>query len=349
MISCLAVALLWAASFAPAIRPQTGTPAPAFNDGFSKAIAEFQAGNYASAVSLFERVEAGSPGTTDSLLYEAKAFIHLQNFPHAEQALRSYIRAHRNSSDALYLLGFVLHRQNQPAESLEAYTRAAAITPPTGDDLKVVGLNYVLLDDYTDAIKWLNKSVEFDPKNKNAWYYLGRAYYTKAQLPEARGAFLKVLELHPRDAKAQTNLGLVLETSGETDAALEAYRTAIAWQENGEEVSEQPYANLGSLLLDLGRAQESLPALEKAVAIAPRNAFCHLKLGVAYRQLGRLEDSEQQLTQATKLDPESAVAHYQLGRLYKDRHLLQQAQAEFDRTAELQNRAAKPKQNTRDH
>jgi len=320
------------------------TMAPAGDGGgYAKALQQFQSGNYESAAKLFDEVEATSPGTTDSLLYEAKAMIHLQDFLRAESALRSYIRAHRDSADALYLLGFVLHRLNRPAESLETYTRGASVTAPTGDDLKVVGLNYVLLDDYADAIKWLKKSVELQPTNRDAWYYLGRAYYSKAQLPEARAAFLKVLELHPQDTKAQTNLGLVLETSGQTDAAIEAYRTAIAWQEKGGESSEQPYANLGSLLLERGRAQEAVDALEKATAMAPRNAFCHLKLGIAYRQLGRLEESQEQLTRATALEPENATAHYQLGRLYKDRHLLDKAQAEFDRTAELQNRAAKPK------
>jgi tetratricopeptide (TPR) repeat protein len=262
--------------------------------------------------------------------------------------LRSYIRSHRDSADALYLLGFVLHRRNRPAESLETYTHAAAISTPTSDDLKVVGLNYVLLDDYTDAIKWLKKSAELQPTNKDAWYYLGRAYYSKAQLPEARAAFEKVLELHPQDTKAQTNIGLILETGGQTDAAIDAFRTAIAWQEKGAEASEQSYANLGSLLVEQGRTEEGLAALEKAVAMAPRNAFCHLKLGIAYRQLGRLENSEEQLTQATSLEQENATAHYQLGRLYKDKHLLDKAQAEFDRTAELQNRASQPK-NTADH
>jgi len=310
---------------------------------YSKALQEFQSGNYASAAKLFEDVEAASPGTTDSLLFEAKSLIHLQDFSRAESTLRSYIRGHRDSSDALYLLGFVLHRLNRPTESLETYTRAAAITTPTGDDLKVVGLNYVLLDDFADAIKWLKKSVGVQPTNKDAWYYLGRAYYSKGQLPEARAAFEKVLELHPQDTKAQTNLGLVLETGGQAEAAIEAYRTAIAWQEKGGEASEQPYANLGSLLLERGHTQEAVGALEKAAAMAPRNAFCHLKLGIAYRQLGRLQDSEQQLNQATALEPDNATAHYQLGRVYKDQHLLDKAQAEFDRTAELQNRASKPK------
>jgi Flp pilus assembly protein TadD len=61
-----------------------------------------------------------------------------------------------------------------------------------------------------------------------------------------------------------------------------------------------------------------------------------------------LEDSEEQLIEATSLEPDNATAHYQLGRVYKDKHLLDKAQAEFDRTAELQNRASQPK-NTADH
>jgi tetratricopeptide (TPR) repeat protein len=345
MMRSLPIGLLCLASMALA---QTATTSPSESGPYAQALKDFQGGNYASAVNLFGEVEAASPGTTDSLLYEARALIHLQEFIRAEMVLRGYIRGHRDSADALYLLGFVLHRRNRPTESLETYTHAAAISPPTSDDLKVVGLDYVLLDDYTDAIKWLKKSLELQSTNKDAWYYLGRAYYSKAQLPEARAAFEKVLELHPQDTKAQTNIGLILETSGQTDAAIEAYRTAIAWEEKGAERSEQPYANLGSLLLEQGRAQESVTFLEKAATMAPRNAFCHLKLGIAYRQLGRLEESEEQLTQATNLEPENATAHYQLGRLYKDKHLLDKAQVEFDRTAELQGRASQPK-NSEDH
>jgi len=64
--------------------------------------------------------------------------------------------------------------------------KAAQHRTPTGDDLKIVGLDYVLLNDYPDAIKWLEKAVEAEPKNKEAWYFLGRAYYTKSSIPEAR-------------------------------------------------------------------------------------------------------------------------------------------------------------------
>ncbi len=234
------------------------------NSDFDRGLAEFRAGNYSAAAALFASAEAASPGATDALLYQAKALVHLQAFAEAEQALRGYGRSHRDSSDALYMLGFVLNRENRPAESLASYTEAAAITLPTADDLKIVGLNYVLLDDYGDAIKWLEKAVALDGTNRDAWYYLGRAYYTKARLVEARNAFQTILDLDPRNAKAENNLGLILETEGEPAAAMEAYRKAIAWQEQNSQPSEQPYVNLGNLLMEQGQIKEAIEPLEKA-------------------------------------------------------------------------------------
>src|SRR6266481_2063067 len=165
-------------------------------------LSEFSKGNFSSAAALFARAEEAAPGATDALLYASKAYIHLERFTAAEGALRRYLLGHAASGDALYLLGYVLHREGKAAESLETYTRAAQLRTPIGDDLKIVGLNYVLLNDYPDAIKWLEKAEETEPKNKEAWYFLGRAYYTKSRLPEARKAFLTVLESDPRDAKA---------------------------------------------------------------------------------------------------------------------------------------------------
>jgi len=314
---------------------------PSSGDDFDRAVTEFRGGNYSEAAVLFDRADAVAPGATDALLYKGKALIHLNDYAGAEGALRVYLRTHRDSGDAVYLLGFVLHRQNQPKESLETYTRAAAITPPSGDDLKIVGLNYVLLDDYSDAIKWLAKAVEMDPKNKDAWYYLGRAYYTRAQLPEAQKAFEAVLSLYPSDAKAENNLGLIYETGGRTNEAIEAYRKAIDWQGKDSRPSAQPYVNLGTLELEQGHAQDALVLLEKAVSLAPEDAFCRMKLGIAYRQAERLNDAQRELEKAAQLDPDNPAIHFQLGRLYKQMRLLDRAQAEFDRTAELQSRAAK--------
>ena len=316
---------------------------------FDRGLAEFRAGHYSSAASLFAGAENASPGATDALLYQAKSLVHLQDFAGAERALHSYIASHRDSSDALYMLGFVLNRENQPSKSLAFYTRGAAITRPTADDLKVVGLDYVLLDDYADAIKWLEKAVQFDATNVDAWYYLGRAYYTKSRLIEARKAFQTMLNLDPHDARAENNLGLIFESDAQPEAAIDAYRKAIAWQEQSLHPSEQPYVNLGNVLIGQDRPQEAVAPLEKAVRLAPSNGFCHLKLGIAYLRARQLEGAQRELENATQLEPDNAQAHYQLGKLYKEIGALDRAKAEFDRTAELQSHAASAKSDLSNH
>src|SRR5260370_20061281 len=305
-------------------------------------VSECRKGNFTSAGALFARAEEAASGATDALLYEGKAYIHLEQFTAAEGALRRYLLAHATSSDALYLLGYVLHREGKAAESLEMYTKGAQLRTPTSDDLKIVGLNYVLLNDYPDAIKWLEKAVETEPKNKEAWYFLGRAYYTKSRLPEARKAFVTVLESDPRDAKAENNLGLILESEAQPDAAMDAYRKAIQWQEQSQHPSEQPYLNLGSLLMEQSQLGEAVALLQKAVELAPRDAICRLKLGTAYLRLGKLADAQRELEKAVQFAPDDPAAHYQLGKLYKEMKALDRAKKEFDRTAELQSRAASP-------
>src|SRR6267154_2846942 len=309
---------------------------------YARGVAAFLSKDYRSAADWFQKAEAASPGVTDALVYEAKALIHVQEFTLAEKALQKYLAIHSDSHEALYLLGFVLHRENRPSESLEVFTKAAALKTPTGDDLKIVGLDYVLLNDYADAIKWLEKAVAFEPQNSDAWYYLGRAYYSQTRVPDAKNAFLTVLKLEPYHSKAENNLGLIFESEAKPDEALGAYRNAINWQEHSPTPSEQPYLNLGSLLLEQGDASDALQPLEKAVQIAPNNASCHLKLGSARLRLGKLKEAQPELEEAARLEPESAATHFQLGRLYKQLKLTERAKKEFDRAGEIQSREARP-------
>jgi hypothetical protein len=72
---------------------------------FEHALFEFRSQNYAEAAAMFAKVDTAAPGSTDALLYRAKSLVHLADFTGADQALRAYLQSHRDSSDALYLLG----------------------------------------------------------------------------------------------------------------------------------------------------------------------------------------------------------------------------------------------------
>ncbi len=178
---------------------------------------------------------------------------------------------------------------------------------------------------------------------------LGASTTRKAVFQRPETAFKRLLELDPHNVRGENNLGLILETEVQPAVAIEAYRRAIGWQEDDEHPSEQPYVNLGSLLMEQGQTGEALQLLQKAAELAPNSAYCHLKLGEAYRKTRHLEHAQRELERATQLEPENATAHYLLGRLYKETHATDRAKAEFDRAEELQTRAAGSKATLSNH
>jgi cytochrome c-type biogenesis protein CcmH/NrfG len=131
----------------------------------------------------------GSDIDAEKLFQLAKEQVRQGNFVSADSTLRSYLQRQPNSAEGLYLLGEVLMRRNNPKDSLISFTHAAALRRPTGEELRLVGLSYILLEDYADAIKWLKKAIELSPGNAEVWYSLGRAQYGEDDYADAETSF----------------------------------------------------------------------------------------------------------------------------------------------------------------
>jgi len=87
---------------------------------FGAWVERIQQGKFQSAAALFARAEEAAPARPMPCCYESKAYIHLEQFTAAEGALPvSTQDACRCQWEALYLLGYVLHREGKAAESLE--------------------------------------------------------------------------------------------------------------------------------------------------------------------------------------------------------------------------------------
>ena len=271
----------------------------------------------------------------NALLAQARTEVQAGSLSNAEITVKKYLSQNDASADGHYLLGYILSREVKAKESLAEYTRAAQLRPPTANDLKMVAVDYVLLNDFSDADRWLTKALEWNPSDADGWYYLGRTKYNENRFSEAIDAFQRCLVLDPHNVKAEDNLGLSYEGLNETQKALLAFQTAIAWQADGSRKDAQPYLNLGMLLAEQEPSDAALVYLQKAVALAPHNAKAHEQLGRAYLKLKRLKDAQVELEKAVQLAPNSSSLHFELGINYRDQGLKDQAKREFDRCAEL--------------
>jgi tetratricopeptide (TPR) repeat protein len=302
---------------------------------YARGLAAFNAKDYHQAAELFTQAEAESPGVTDALLYKGKSLANLSDFVEAGKNLRTYLERHPDSADGLAFLGYVLQREDRPEESLEFYNRAAKIQAPQGDDLKIVALDYVLLNDISSAVKWLEKCTEMQSSNRDCWYYLGRAYFTDGRFREAKPAFQKALALTPHDPKAEDYLGLILESENRKEDAIQAYKASIAWQKESGRASEHPYLHLAMLYDAQGKSELAIEPLVEGLKINPQSALLYDRLGQVYLHLKRYQEAREKLEKALKLDPRNAGAHFQLGRAYRQLGLQEQAKTEFTKAQEL--------------
>jgi tetratricopeptide (TPR) repeat protein len=251
----------------------------------------------------------------------------------AEAELRPILLAHP-SADAHFLMGYVYYRRQKATESLAEYTAGAQERRPGAYELKIVAEDYILLQDYTDADKWLTEVTKQTPEDADAWYLLGRTKYNENSFADAAACFEHALTLRPKDVVSEDNLGLSQQGFGESDKAKASYRNAIAWQ--GPEAKQaSPFLNLGSLLLEQGSAQEALPYLRKAAELAPENPTAHEDLAGAYEELKMLADASAELEAAAKLAPEATSLHFKLGRVYKRLGNTQAAEREYAIAAKL--------------
>lgn len=249
-------------------------------------------------------------------------------FGESDGLVRDYLKSNPGSAEGHFLFGYVLFREHKARESLAEFTEGARFKRPSGDDLRIVASDYVLLGDYADAVKWFMQVTIEKPDDPLGWYLLGRALYNEDRFTDAIEDFERALQLRNCYIEAENNLGLAWQGLNNLERAKEAFTTAIKWQRDRPN-DAQPYLNLGSLLIQEGQTSEAVPPLELAVGLAPNNPKIHEELGRAFEILHDLPRASQQLEEAIRLAPNVSGLHFKLGRIYRREGLLDQAQEQF--------------------
>jgi tetratricopeptide (TPR) repeat protein len=307
---------------------------------------------------------------SDPALASAESLIQRGLLNEAETRTRHYLDAHPESAEGHYLLGYILFdelheqylgeerkegqsfryndavgpalartRDAKARESLAEFSAGARYGAASAFDLKIVALDYLLLNDEPSAEKWLSASVRLNPRDAQAWYYLGRTDYSQTKYLDAIEAFQQCLKLEPRNVVAEYNVGLSLEGLNQKDQAIQAYQNAIAWEAQSAAKSPDPFVDLARLYLDQNQPEKAVPYLLEAVSSFPQVSLAHEELGKAYWVLHQLPEAQEQLEKAVQLSPGKASLRCLLGQVYERQGMTAKAKGEFDRCTALQNQS----------
>jgi Tfp pilus assembly protein PilF len=153
-------------------------------------------------------------------------------------------------------------------------------------------------------------------RHKEALRILGVAlrYHRAGDLRRAIYHYRRSIELVPT-AEAYTFLGWAYSCQGDLEQAITECRRAI----DVDPSLGNPYNDLGAYLIELGRVEEAVAWLERALAAPRFESYCHphYHLGRALEQLGRPGEAIRSYRRALEEDPAFIPARLALSKLQK--------------------------------
>ena len=145
---------------------------------------------------------------------------------------------------------------------------------------------------YSDAETLAISLTEQFPHHPFSWKVLGAVFMRTCRMTQALVVNQKTVKLSPQDFEAHYDLGIVLQ--------------------------------------ELGRFEESKGSLRRATELNPDFIEGYYYLGIVYRALDRLDESEENYRKALKLKPDLLEAIINIGQLYVDREKYELALEQFD-------------------
>jgi cellulose synthase operon protein C len=317
---------------------------PAAPDGYAmRALSRIRREQLSQAEPDVQKAISVAPQSPIGYLQMGNLMLARKNYRAAEEAYRQALDCDSSSPDALSGLMNTYFAQKEQASAFAA--AQAQMTKFPDDSVFYDLLGTALFDhkrnqeDLSNAEVTLQKSVQLDGHNVDAWLKLvqvqavrdsaeqalascrraletnpdsagvyllmGELYNSRQEWDQAKQAFQKALALSPENPAASNDLAYVmLQTGGNPDLAIPLAETA----RRGMPDSPQAADTMGWALYQKGAYSSAIDQFHEALKLAekeksPDNPNVHYHLGLAYEMAGQPALARQHLQQVLRISP----------------------------------------------
>lgn len=259
---------------------------------------------------MFSRAaEELNPGHVDAILLSASFLERLNQFALATEAYDRVPREHPEFYSAELGRAEALRRDGKIERAVEVLTQLSESHPELAVVQTSLGDLYRQQSDYADAVQAYNKAIALydDPKEAGwrAFYVRGISYERTDQWDKAEADLRYALTLQPDEPRVLNYLGYsMLEMNIKLDEALSMIETAVKASPDSGYIID----SLGWALFRMGRYQDAVDPMERAVELMPLDPIVNDHVGDVYWAVGRLREANFQWRRALSFDPEPEEA-----------------------------------------
>jgi len=199
---------------------------------------------------------------------------------------------------------------------------------------------------FENAVDKFNAALNLNPDDNTIKYNLSVAAGSATedidkQMAEVEKELLSSLKENPRSADTHRNLGIIYQSQGKIDKAIDAFKTSLKYNPRQPEI----YLALGELYETKGLIDESINAYKKLTELEPKLVLAYGSLSALYERVGRLDEAIEANKKVIELEPNLWLAHSNIASLYLSKGEYEEAIKSFKRAIELQPDAPAPYNN----
>ena len=286
------------------------------------ATALLNAGETTRARDVLLKVVELQPTDLAGLYQLSNVEFRLNNLDAAEAVAERLVAAEPNGVRGPVALAQVFERRREyrrVVETLEPAVgpaREGNLSPrQIGSLLARIGLAYLELNEFDQAIAALEAAVELSPSDLNFELQLGQTLVVARRFPEALEVVRGAQERHSDHLSLSRLEAQALSGNGELDEAVSVLRSAL------ETHPDEPFAYvaLANLYGEADQFDEAQRILEAADERVPGNESILFQLGAVSERQQQYADAERRFRQVLAGDPQHAAALNYLGYMLADR------------------------------
>lgn len=158
-----------------------------------------------------------------------------------------------------------------------------------------------------DAEILCRQILEKEPDNPDANHFLGIIAWEVGELEIAKNLIGKAIELNPDNSSCYLNMGNVYQKEKKYSESLIWYEKALGF---GYAEKHKLYNSIGVALTKLGRLDEAIENIKRAVELDSNYVEAYNNLGDAFKQSGQIDRALQYCEKAIDIFPEFVPARW---------------------------------------